>query len=93
MQSFVTHGESIETRAVSSTVTTTTGVFSEKLDTDCVQVLPLLVHIMVVSTHSRFNTGRFICYAMLLFFGLGCLIIQVPAPFRKQSKNRYMRHH
>ena len=42
-----------------------------------VQVLPLMVHIMVVSTHSRFNTGRFTCYGLLLLFGSVCLLLQV----------------
>jgi hypothetical protein len=41
------------------------------------QVLPLTVHIMVVSTHSRFNTGRFFCYGLLLLFGTFCFLLQV----------------
>jgi len=38
--------------------------------------LPLAVHIMVVSTHSVFSTGRFLCYGLTTFFGLLCLGLQ-----------------
>ena len=40
-------------------------------------VVPLAVHLVDVTTHKRFNTGRFVAYGLLLLFGSFCVTLQV----------------